>query len=86
MCIYVYICIYIYIFFCRQLQVFVSFVLVLSAVSWMCLNEFKMRLSMILFNVFHTAVIDFDHVFKIFLDCGLSESACLLGQGVRFWY
>ena len=34
------------------------FVLVLSAVSWMCLNEFKW----ILFNIIHTAVIDFDYV------------------------
>ena len=31
-------------FFCRQLQVLVSFVLVLFAVSSMCLDEFKTRL------------------------------------------
>ena len=31
-------------FFCRQLQVLVSFVLVLFAVSSMCLDKFKMRL------------------------------------------
>ena len=30
--------------FCLQLQVLVSFVLVLSAVSSMCLDEFKMHL------------------------------------------
>ena len=30
--------------FCLQLQVLVSFVLVLSAVSSMCLDEFKLRL------------------------------------------
>ena len=33
-----------HVFFCRQLQVLVSFVLVLSAVSSMCLDEFKLRL------------------------------------------
>ena len=33
-----------HVFFCRQLQVLVSFVLVLFAVSSMCLDEFKMRL------------------------------------------
>ena len=30
--------------FCRQLQFLVSFVLVLSVVSLMCLDEFKMHL------------------------------------------
>ena len=34
-----------HVFFCRQLQVLVSFMLVLSAVSLMCLHEFKMHLS-----------------------------------------
>ena len=33
-----------HVFFCWQLQVLVSFVLVLSAVSSMCLDEFKLRL------------------------------------------
>ena len=33
-----------HVIFCRQLQVLVSFVLVLSMVSLMCLNEFKMHL------------------------------------------
>ena len=34
----------IHVFFCRQLQVLMSFVLVLSAVSLMCLDECRMRL------------------------------------------
>ena len=41
--------------FCRQLQFLVSFVLVLSVVSLMCLDEFKMRflwLSMICLVLF----------------------------------
>ena len=33
-----------HVFFCWQLQVLVSFVLVLTAVSLMCLHEFKMCL------------------------------------------
>ena len=60
---------YIYIYIHTQTYILLSavasfgvFVLVLSAVSWMCLNEFKMRLSMVLFNVIHTAAIDFDYV------------------------
>ena len=34
----------IHVFSCRQLQVLMSFVLVLSAVSLMCLGECRMRL------------------------------------------
>ena len=44
-----------HVFFCRQLQVLVSFVLVLSVVSSICLDEFKMcllwlsKISLVLF-------------------------------------
>ena len=52
-------------FFWRQLQVLVSFMLVLSAVSLMCLYEFKNAFVVVvddLLSIVHTAVTDLDCV------------------------
>ena len=52
-------------FFWRQLQVLVSFMLVLSAVSLMCLHEFKNAFVVVvddLLSIIHTAVTDLDCV------------------------
>ena len=72
-------------FFCRQLQVLVSFVWVFFAVSSMCSDKFKMRLLLVgdgLFSVIHAALADFDCVAM------WSFGKCLLpGQGVcvQYW-
>ena len=50
-----------HVFFCRLVQVLVSFVLVLFAVPSMCLDEFKMCLDD-LSSVIHAAVTDLDCV------------------------
>ena len=71
-------------FFCRQLQVLVSFVLVLSVVSSICLDEFKMcllwlsKISLVLFMQLYLISIVLQ--FKIFLSLWSLEK-CLSAIG-----